>query len=367
MSIQQSGADAIKAILAGEHASRVPSHDSPWPDTMRKWAGQGMPVNPDGTDVDPVEHFGFDMAGCGGWFDWLPEIGFEKVLEENADWRVIRNGAGAVFKQWKNKSGTPEHIDFHMSTREIWDKEYRQKVVSTDPALRLRGVEDTRKSLARRRASGVWTFYGSQFVWENLRASLGDYNMFMALAEDPGWIHDFNRVYTDLLKTCYTLLFEKAGLPDGVWVYEDLGYKDKLFCNPSILEELIFPYYKEMVDFFHSHRLPVIFHSCGYQKPLLPLVVDAGFDALNPMEVKAGNDILAYAREYGGRLAFVGGLDARILESGDRKAIKKGVSDLMAGMRAAGARHIYGSDHSLSTLIDYGDFRYSLEVYRSLA
>jgi uroporphyrinogen decarboxylase len=62
-------------------------------------------------------------------------------------------------------------------------------------------------------------------VWENLRGSLGDENMFCALAEDPEWIHDFNRVYTDLAKACYRILFEEAGLPDGVWIYEDLGYR----------------------------------------------------------------------------------------------------------------------------------------------
>jgi hypothetical protein len=52
------------------------------------------------------------------------------------------------------------------------------------------------------------------------------------------------------------------------------------------------------------------------------------------------------------------------LESGDRPAIKRAVTDLITGMRERGARYIYGSDHSLSTNIDYDDFLYSLEVYR---
>ena len=61
---------------------------------------------------------------------------------------------------------------------------------------------------------------------------------------------------------------------------------------------------------------------------------------------------------------FSGGLDARILESGDRELIRRGVTDFVRGMKERGARFVYGSDHSLSTNIDYGDFLYSLEVYR---
>jgi uroporphyrinogen-III decarboxylase len=119
-----------------------------------------------------------------------------------------------------------------------------------------------------------------------------------------------------------------------------------------------------MVEFFHGYDLPVILHSCGYQASALPLIVDAGFDGLNPMEVKAGNDIFEFVERWGDRLCFVGGLDARILESGDREVIRKGVVAFIEGMKARGARFVYASDHSLSTNIDYHDYLYSLEVYR---
>jgi uroporphyrinogen decarboxylase len=197
-----------------------------------------------------------------------------------------------------------------------------------------------------------------------MRGSLGDFTMYTALVEDPDWIHDYCRVYTDLYKTAYRIIIEEAGKPDGVWLYEDLGYRGKLFCSPRTLSELIFPYYAEMVEFFHGYDLPVVLHSCGYQEPALPLIVEAGFDGLNPMEVKAGNDVFKFAEKWGDRLAFVGGLDARILESGDREVIRKGVTDFIEGMKARGARFVYASDHSLSTNINYDDFLYSLEVYR---
>ena len=193
---------------------------------------------------------------------------------------------------------------------------------------------------------------------------MGDVCMYESLLLDPEWIHDYNRVYTDFFIAHYRVLIEEAGKPDGIWIYEDLGYKNGLFCSPTVLEALISPYYKELVDFFHSYDLPVVLHSCGGIEAALPLIVAAGFDALNPMEVKAGCDVLRFAEQVGDRLAFIGGLDARVLESGDRERIRSEVIRLVEGMKNIGARYVFGSDHSISTNVRYADFQYALEVYR---
>ncbi len=361
----QNSREAIATLLRGGRPDYVPLFDSPWGDTLKKWTAQGLPVDQQGNPVDPTDWFGFDMVGCGGWFEWVAKRGSDEVLEETEEWRIVRNGNGAVLKWWKNKSGTPEHVDFQMSSRQVWERDYRPLLVDGFDPGRVQ-VEAAREALARRRAQGKWTFFGHQFIWECLRASLGDVGMFAALLDDPEWIRDFNRVHTDLWKQAYRLLFEEAGRPDGVWVYEDLGYRDRLFCSPAILEELIFPYYRELVEFFHSYELPVILHSCGYQAPMIPLAIEAGFDALNPMEVKAGNDLFDYAERYGDRLAFVGGFDARILETGDRQHIRREVRRFLAGMQERGARFVFGSDHSLSTLVDYDSFRWAVDCYREL-
>ena len=354
--------EVIDCLLRRKPADRVGLHDGPWGDTLRKWVTQGMPADDKGNPVDTVEHFGFDMAGCGGGLDWQPKRGVNEIVEETDQWKIVRNGSGAVLKWWKHKSGTPEHIDFAMTSRKVWEKEYRPYLLELDRE-RI-NVEATTKNLAKRRKEGYWTFYGSQFIWENMRASMGDYTLYMSLLTDPAWIHDYCRVYTDMWKTYYRIYFEEAGTPDGIWVYEDLGYKQRLFCSPKVLEELIFPYYKELVDFYHSFDLPVVFHTCGYTEPALDLIVSAGFDALNPMEVKAGNDPLKFADKYGDRLAFVGGLDARVLESGDRDLIRRKVIELVEGMKARGASYVHASDHSISTNVDYEDFKYAIEVYR---
>lgn len=372
-----SSRDNVNALFRKEKAEYIGLHDSPWGDTMRAWIEQGYPtrkvrkkVQENGKEVEKevdeplsnVELFGFDIVSVGGWFDTMPLKGVSELVEESDEWIVRRNGAGAALKYWKNKSGTPEHIDFRMNSREVWERDYRPHLLQPDPS-RV-NIDGSRSALAEWRTKNKWTYYGHLFIWENMRQSMGDYNLYQSLLLDPGWIHDYNRVYTDFFKAHYRILFEQAGIPDGIWMYEDLGYRGKLFCSPKLLDELIFPYYREMLDFFHSYGLPVVLHSCGYQTPALPLIVDAGFDGLNPMEVKAGCDVVEYARKYGDKLVFIGGCDARIFETNDRAVIRRGVTDLMKRMKDVGARWIFASDHSLSTNIRYDSYRYAVEVYR---
>ena len=355
--------ELIDNILRGKKAERIGLFDYLWKDTLEKWVKEeGYPKDEAGEPLNPADVFGFDMCNVGGWFDIYPHRGVLDLIEETDVWEIRRNGAGAALKRWKHKSGTPEHIDFLMTSRKIWERDYRPHLLEVDRE-RL-NIEENARDLKKRREQGIWAFYGHMFVWENMRQSMGDFCMYESLMLDPDWIHDYNRVYTDFFKAHYRVLFEEAGIPDGIWIYEDLGYRNGLFCSPKVLEELIFPYFRELVDFFHSYNLSVVLHTCGNITEALPLIVDAGFDALNPMEVKAGCDTLKFAGKYGDKLVFIGGLDVRIFESKDRRLMRREIKKLVKGMKSIGAGYVFGSDHSISTNITMADFKYCIDVYK---
>jgi uroporphyrinogen decarboxylase len=379
--------DLINDLLWGRSATRVGLVDYPWWDTLVAWTEQGYPtcrtyreageeirrqdlelveVEVAGAYEEPVppwQHFGYDMVGVGPWFDIMPLRGHTELVAQTDRWEIRRNGAGAALKYWKRRSGTPEHIDFRMVTRKIWEQDYRPHLMELDPA-RIQ-VHLMRKHLTEAKEAGIWTHFGHMFIWELMRQSMGDVTMYQSLLLDPAWIHDYNQVYTEFYKTHFAYMFEAVGLPDGIWLYEDLGYKNGLFASPKVLHELIFPYYKEIVEFFHGYGLPVVLHTCGSTAEALPLIVQAGFDALNPMERKAiNNDPFAFAEAYGDRLAFVGGLDARVFESNDRDVIRREVTDYIEGMKARGARLVFASDHSISPNTRYESYLYALQVYR---
>jgi len=380
--------EVIDNLLRGKQAMRVGLVDSPWEDTIAAWVEQGYPTrvvhkeigekhwrSEDGRWVEaevageyeepvpPWEHFGYDMVGIGPWFDIMPWRGYDELVEETDAWDIRRNGAGAALKYWKHKSGTPEHIDFRMVTREIWERDYRPHLLDLDPE-RVE-VEEMRKNMSQAFQAQTWGHFGHMFVWEIMRQSMGDVTLYESLLLDPDWIHDYNQVYTDFFKQHFAYMFEHVGVPDGIWLYEDLGYKNGLFASPRVLGELIFPYYKEMVDFFHSYDLPVILHTCGSTAQAMPLIVETGFDGLNPMERKArDNDPFAFAEKYGDEIAFIGGLDARVFETNDNNIIRREVTNYIEGMKARGARLVFASDHSISTNTRYESYCYALKVYR---
>ena len=377
----------IDDLIRGQPVDRVGLVDYPWGDTLAAWVAHGYPLRTvshkageqrwrddgqlveaeaDGEYQEPVppwQHFGFDMAGVRPWFDTLPIRELNEIEQETDAWEVRRNGAGAALKYWKHKSGTPEHIDFRMTTRGIWERDYRSHLLELEPE-RVKVVELARSFLEAREGD-VWAHFGNLFIWELMRQSMGDVVMYESLVLDPGWVHDYARVYTSFVRQHFAYMFQQVGLPDGIWLYEDLGYKNGLFASPKVLRELIFPYYAEIVGFFHEYDLPVVLHTCGSVAEALPLIVEAGFDALNPMERKAAkNDPFAFAEEYGDRLAFVGGLDARVFESNDKEIIRREVSIYLEGMKARGARLVFASDHSISPNTHYQSYLYAVGVYR---
>ena len=184
------------------------------------------------------------------------------------------------------------------------------------------------------------------------------------MALDPAWIDDYNRTYTDFYKSHYRLILDEIRLPDGMSLSEDLAYNKGLLCSVAMLEKLFLPYWRELIDFFHSHDLPVTIHSDGDITEALEIIVEAGFDAINPMEAKAGCDALRIAEKYHDRLCFKGGLDARVLEAGERHLIRREVTKIVDGMKRLGAGYIFGSDHSVSVNVAYRDYEYAVEVFR---
>lgn len=68
--------------------------------------------------------------------------------------------------------------------------------------------------------------------------------------------------------------------------------------------------------------MAMLLHCCGYVHEFVPLFIEAGFDCLQPLEVKAGNDLLALKRQYGDRLALMGGIDVRAMAHPDPAVVE---------------------------------------------
>jgi uroporphyrinogen decarboxylase len=288
-------------------------------------------------------------------------MGTKEVIKETEEWRIIKDGRGATLKFWKNKSGTPEHIDFEITDREKW-KKYREPLLEIRKE-RLGDIESMRLNLKTAREKKKFTIFGDLFIFELMRATIGDQNFLPALLLDPDWIKDFAQVYLNFYRNHYEILFREAGLPDGFLVYEDFGYSNGLFCSPKVLSELIMPYEKELVNFLKSYGLPVILHSCGDIRKAVPLIIDAGFDCLQPMEAKAGCDVVEFAKTYGNKLAYMGNINVVVLNTNDPLKIKEEILPKLKTLSKMRIPYFFHSDHSIPPTVTLETYKYVLKLF----
>ena len=125
--------------------------------------------------------------------------------------------------------------------------------------------------------------------------------------------------------------------------------------------ELLFPAHRRLFQWAHERKLPVILHSDGLVEPLLPDLIEAGIDCLQPLEVKAGMDLLRVKRRFGDRIALIGGMDARVLETNDLAAVRAELEAKLPGAMAGGG-YVLQVDHSVSNLVDYSTYKFFVET-----
>ena len=185
----------------------------------------------------------------------------------------------------------------------------------------------------------------------------GHENLLVGMALEPEWILDMAQTYAELTVALQQRLFEKEGKPDGIWYYEDMGFKEKPFMSPEMYRELIMPFHKHTIDFAKSEGLPVIMHSCGFVEPLLPYMIEAGIDCLQAIEVKAGMDLLRIYKNYGDKIALMGGIDVRALYSNDPAVIDEELEKKLPVVKE-GFGYVLHSDHSIPKTVNYETLKY---------
>jgi uroporphyrinogen decarboxylase len=345
--------ERIQNILRREPVDRIGLFEHFWGDTEKEWTTQGH-LQPGESLAD---HFGYDLELSWG-FNMTAQLDFEpEILEETEDTVLVRDGNGAVLRRHKQHDATPEHVDFLVQDRSGWE-EHIKPYLSPDPArIDFDSYRDTKaRAAAARRFFGL---SGTQ-VFEMMHPVCGHEYMLMGMATDPKWIAEMATTYSELTIALMEILFEREGLPDGVWFYEDLGMKERPFISLPMYSDLIYPAHRRVFDFAHSLGLPVIMHSCGFVEPLVPGFIDAGIDCLQVIEVKAGMDLLRLHREFGDRLSFMGGIDVRTLYGNDREQVDRELESKIPRVKE-GYGYVLHSDHSVPNQVSYDTYRYFVD------
>ncbi|MBN1292701.1 MAG: methyltransferase [Candidatus Latescibacteria bacterium] len=89
----------------------------------------------------------------------------------------------------------------------------------------------------------------------------------------------------------------------------DFGTQRGPFISPDAYRDLYQPYHKRINSWIHENtKWKVFIHSCGGIRPLLPDIIDSGFDVLNPVQCSAeGMEPQKLKDDFGDKLTFWGG------------------------------------------------------------
>lgn len=89
----------------------------------------------------------------------------------------------------------------------------------------------------------------------------------------------------------------------------DFGSQNSLMMSPETFRDHYLPYYRKMNDWIHTHTTwKTLKHSCGAVYDLIPLLIESGFDALNPVQCSAaGMDPVKLKENFGKDILFWGG------------------------------------------------------------
>ena len=344
------GKERIARILKRKPVDRIGLFESFWGDTLKKWQSQGHISE----NEDLSEHFGLDMASS-PWFNMNAQVDFtNEIIEETEDTILERDGNGATLRRHKLHNATPEHVDFLVKDRTGWEEHIKPLLKPTRDRINFAAYREARK---RADESGRFYFQGGTNVFELMHPVCGHEYMLMGMGLDPDWIKDMVQTYSELIINLMEILFAEEGKPDGVWFFEDMGFKGRPFMSLDMYRDIIQPGHKQTIDFAHSQGLPVIMHSCGFVEPLLPGMIESGIDCLQVIEIKAGMDLLKLKREFGDKLVLCGGMDARNLVANNIDAIRAELHEKIPVVKE-GYGYILHSDHSIPDTCNYETYSY---------
>lgn len=321
----------LATMLFG-HPDRVPFFPGgPRQDTFNAWHRQGLPEGVDwfqylceqiGVQAQPDPH----AVQPDIRFGMIPE--FErKVLERKAGTIIAQDWKGNICEIAEEYEdcylGRKSDVGGFVTRRwlkcpvESWDdwEQMKTRYNARDPS-RFPVDFDKRCALWKDRDRIVGTGFSGVF-WQ-LREWMGFENLCMAFIEQPDLVRDMVKFWDEHVSALLEKML-KGVVPDLVHISEDMAYKEKAMISPAMTREFILPTWKHWGDILHKAGCPIYdVDSDGYIGELIPLWIEAGFQVCDPVEVAAGNDLPAYRRQYGKRIAFQGGVDKRAMAKGGK-------------------------------------------------
>ncbi|MCP4141833.1 MAG: hypothetical protein GY755_16420 [Chloroflexi bacterium] len=345
---KMNGRERVLAAIQRKVPDRIPTFE--WdidPGLVSSMTGGG-------TYDDFVEKFDLDAVMCGPTYTRKP-ISDGKILDEWGVTRLVGHEAYAMpvdeFAPIKSKADLDGWLppDPHASHR---------------VTAMLQRIDRFKGDRA--------IFIQLRDVWSNPRDLMGYENLLMQCALDPGFVEE-------VVKKCITQSIELVKIAadlggEIVMSGDDIADNARSLISPKMYKSIFLPHFKQWVDAIHDNGMYYWKHTDGNIKAILPLMVDAGIDGIDPIDPIAGMELSKVKAEWGDKVAIKGNVDcAALLTSGTETEVEEAVKTCIreAGIGGGYVCSTSNSVHSgvkpelyikmLASIRDYGVYPLDME------
>jgi len=235
---------------------------------------------------------------------------------------------------------------------QIWkDGAYADGVIDSEEDIRryrppleyaCKFFEGDKTKEAMRRYPNHFFIYGSHIGPFTMGyMGMGFKRFFRDLRGRPQLVQELLEARTEW---CIAMCQEAVSLGvDLIVLGDDAGHRDGPMISPPMWREYVLPLHRRIVE---QLDVPVIWHSDGAIRSLLPTAVEAGFAGVHGLEPAAGINLGEVKRAFGKNLVLIGNVDVRVLFNSDLDAVRAEVDRCMK-QAAQGGGYMLSSCNSL--------------------
>jgi uroporphyrinogen decarboxylase len=161
-------------------------------------------------------------------------------------------------------------------------------------------------------------------VWSNPRELMGYENLMLQCALDPELVEQVVVKCIDHSIAMLEVCAELGG--EIVMSGDDIADNKRSLISPAMLEKIFMPHFRRWVDAIHSYGLYYWKHTDGNIRGVLPMLVEAGIDGIDPIDPLAGMDLAEVKKEWGDKVAIKGNVNcAEELTNGTEEDVEEAV------------------------------------------
>jgi hypothetical protein len=252
-----------------------------------------------------------------------------------------KTGMDAILLR-RNYVGTSKRLEFG------WLKDWGDLEKLEEPPNPSRAVARVRECLDQVRGTNIGVGWMLDVLLTAVYDAMGLDNFCLKLYDDPKFVMHLLDHFTMAGQALAEAL---STLPLAFCLFQDdLAGNQGPFVSPAWIEQHWVPRVNRILAPLKSRHIPLVLHCCGKLDAILPIAIQMGFKAINPIQPTC-NDIYRIKRQYGDALCLIGNMDiAGCLAFGSRDEVVKDTQAHIDRLSANGG-YVVSSSHSITEAV----------------